>query len=116
MMLDWNTYRDELRASVGAFGRLSPETVRSYVGLSSAGAKKDVLGAKTRELIALAVAVAQRCDGCITIHTEQALKYGASEDEIAEALGVAVALGAGASLVYSTRVMDAVAAYHPIEA
>ncbi|ORE90389.1 alkylhydroperoxidase AhpD core [Stappia sp. 22II-S9-Z10] len=127
-MLDRNTDRDELKAGVGAYGRLSPETVRSYVGLSSAGAKKDVLGAKMRELIALEVAVAQRCDGCITIHTEQALKHGASEEEIAEALGVAVALGvaealgvavalgAGASLVYSTRVMDAVAAYHTIEA
>ena len=47
MMLDWNTYRDELKVGVGAIGRLSPDTVRSYVGLSSAGAKKDVLGAKT---------------------------------------------------------------------
>ncbi len=116
MMLDWNAYRAALKTGVGAFGRLSPDTVRSYVGLSSAGAKKDVLGAKTRELIALAVAVAQRCDGCITIHTEQALKLGASEDEIAEALGVAIALGAGASLVYSTRVMDAVATYEAAEA
>ncbi len=116
MIIDWNTYRDQIKAGVGAFGRLSPETVRGYVGLSSAGAKKDVLGAKTRELIALAVAATQRCDGCITIHIEQALKHGAGEDEIAEALGVAVALGAGASLVYSTRVMDAVATYRPTEA
>lgn len=116
MMLDWNAYRDELKAGVGAFGKLSPETVRGYVGLSSAGGKKDVLGAKTRELIALAVAVSLRCDGCITIHTEEALKLGASEEEIAEALGVAIALGAGASLVYSTRVMDAVSAYHTIDA
>lgn len=111
MMLDWNQYRAELKSGVSGFARLSPETVRGYVGLSGAGAAKDVLGAKTRELVALAVAVALRCDGCITIHTEQALKHGASKDEIAEALGVAIALGAGSSLVYSTRVMDAVAAY-----
>ncbi len=114
MMLDWNTCRGQLKAGVGAFGRLSPEAIRGDVGPSGAGAKKDGLGAKTRELIALAVAVAQPCDGCIAIHTAEALKHGASEDEIAEAL--AVALGAGASLVTSARVMDAVAAYHTIEA
>ena len=116
MMLDWNGYRDEVKAGVGAFGQLSPETVRGYVGLSGAGAKKDILGAKTRELIALAVAVAIRCDGCITIHTESALKLGATREEIAEALGVAIALGAGSSLVYSTRVMDAVEAYPAVTA
>ncbi|CRX66703.1 unnamed protein product [Stenotrophomonas maltophilia] len=64
-----------------------------------------------RELIALAVAVTTRCDGCITVHVDAALKQGASREEIAEALGVAVSLNAGAALVYSARVMDAVAAH-----
>ncbi|KAA2236638.1 carboxymuconolactone decarboxylase family protein [Salinarimonas soli] len=107
MYLDWNDYRRQLKAGVGEIGRLSPDTVRGYVGLSSAGQKKDVLGAKTRELIAIAVAVTLRCDGCITSHVDAAIGLGATEDEIAEALGVAVALNAGAALVYSTRVMDA---------
>ena len=48
-----------------------------------------------------------RCDGCITVHTEAAIKHGASREEIAEALGVAVSVNAGAALVYSARVMDA---------
>jgi AhpD family alkylhydroperoxidase len=67
-----------------------------------------LLGPKVRELISLAVAVTLRCDGCITVHTEAALRHGATEEEIAEALGVAVAINAGAALVYSTRVLDAV--------
>ena len=70
----------------------------------------DKLGAKMRELIALAVAVTLRCDGCITVHTDAASKQGATREEIAEALGVAIAVNAGAALVYSTRVMDAYAA------
>jgi AhpD family alkylhydroperoxidase len=107
MMLDWNEYRHQVAAGVGEIGRLSPDIVRGYVGLSTAGAKKDLLGAKVRELIALAVAVTARCDGCITVHTDAAIKHGATEDEVAEALGVAVAVNAGAALVYSTRVMDA---------
>jgi alkylhydroperoxidase/carboxymuconolactone decarboxylase family protein YurZ len=60
--------------------------------------------------------VTTRCDGCITVHTEAAMKEGATKEEIAEALGVAVALNAGAALVYSARVMDAFAAKSNTEA
>ena len=58
-------------------------------------------------LIALAVAVSLRCDGCITTHAAEAKKAGATKEEIAEALGVAVSVNAGAALVYSTRTLDA---------
>lgn len=111
MMMDWDAYRRQLDVGVKEVGQLSPGTVRGYVELSSAGQKQDLLGPKVRELIALAVAVTTRCDGCITVHTEAALRHGATKEEIAEALGVAIALNAGAALVYSTRVMDAAKQY-----
>jgi len=78
--------------------------------LSEANAKTSKLDEKTRQLISLAVAVTTPCDGCIVIHTDAALKAGATREEIAESLGVAVAMNAGAALVYSTRVLDAVTA------
>lgn len=106
-MLDWNGYRQQLTARVGEMGKLSPDTVKGYLALGAAGQKADLLGAKVRELIALAVAVSLRCDGCITVHTDAAVRHGATREEIAEALGVAVAINAGAALVYSTRVLDA---------
>ncbi|WP_374378945.1 carboxymuconolactone decarboxylase family protein [Dongia sp.] len=109
-MLDWNTYRKQVFAGVGDVSKLSPDTVKGYVTLSGAGAKTNNLDAKTRELIALAVSISLRCDGCITVHSEEARKLGASREEIAEALGVAVAINAGAALVYSTRTLDAFAA------
>jgi AhpD family alkylhydroperoxidase len=111
MMLDWNEYRKQLAAGVKQIGQLSPDTVKGYLELTSAGSKKNLLGPKTRELISLAVAVTTRCDGCITVHTEAALRHGATQEEIIEALGVAVAMNAGAALVYSTRVLDAVRNY-----
>lgn len=110
MMLDWTTYRQQVLTMVAEIGRSSPGTVRGYRELGAAGEKRDVLGARTRELIALAVAVTRQCDGCIAIHMEAALKAGASKEEIAEALGVAVAINAGAALVYSARAMDALSA------
>lgn len=108
MMLDWNEYRRQLGAGVREIAQLSDGTVKGYLELGAAGQKKDLLGPKMRELMSLAVAVTLRCDGCIAVHTEAALSHGASREEIAEALGVAVAVNAGAALVYSTRVMDAV--------
>ena len=106
-MLDWNTYRQQLMARVGEIGKISPDTVKGYQTLSAAGQKTNLLGPKMRELISLAVAVTIRCDGCITVHTEAAVRHGASREEIAEALAVATAVNAGAALVYSARVLDA---------
>ena len=107
-MLDWLQYRKELLGRIGEIGKLSPDTVKGYQTLSDAGQKTGHLDAKTRELISLAVAVTTRCDGCITVHVGEALKHGATREEIAEALGVAVAMNAGAALVFSARAMDAV--------
>ncbi len=110
-MMDWVAYRKELMGRIGEIATITPDTVKGYQTLSGAGAKTGRLDAKTRELISLAVAVTTRCDGCITVHTAEALKQGASREEIADALGVAIAMNAGAALVYSARAMDAVNAY-----
>jgi len=107
MMLDWNEYRHQLIGRVGEIGKLSPDTVRGYQALGAAGSHTNHLDAKTRELIALACAVTSRCDGCITVHAEAAARHGATREELAETLGVAIALGAGAALVYSARTLDA---------
>lgn len=107
-MLDWDKYHSQLMTQIGDIATVSPDVVKGYSTLSQAGAKTNRLDAKTRELIALAVAVTTRCDGCIAVHSKKALENGATKEEIAEALGVAVALNAGAALVYSARVMDAI--------
>jgi AhpD family alkylhydroperoxidase len=110
MMLNWSEYKQQVTAGVGQLAAASPDIVRGYRVLSDAGQKSGKLDAKTRELIALAVAVTRQCDGCIAVHTDAAIQHGATREEIAEALGVAIAVNAGAALVYSTRVMDAVEA------
>jgi len=107
-MMDWNAHRNQLMAGVGELGKLSPGTVDGYLTASGAGQETGHLDAKTRQLISLAVAVTTRCDGCISVHAAEAVKEGASKAEIAEALGVAVAMNTGAALVYSTRVLAAV--------
>lgn len=111
-MHDWNNYRQQVVSGVGDLAKLSPDTVRGYVTLGGAGARTEHLDPKTRELIALAVAISLRCDGCITVHAEAARKLGVTKEEIAEALGVATSINAGAAIVYSTRTLDAFDAAH----
>jgi AhpD family alkylhydroperoxidase len=110
MMLDWNEYQKQIGATLGDIAKVSPDVIRGYRTLSDAGQKTAKLDAKTRELIAIGVGVTRQYDGCIVVHTDAALRHGATREEIIEALGVAVAVNAGAALVYSTRVIDAIAA------
>lgn len=109
-MLEWNEYRTEILSRVSDLGKLTPDTLKGIAALGNAGNKTNHLDEKTRELISLACAVTTRCDGCITVHAEAAVKAGATEEEIAEALGVAINLNAGAALIYSARTLDAVKA------
>lgn len=106
-MLNWRGYRAEIKKRAGEIGTLAPEVLKGYSALSTSGDKAQHLDGKTRELIALAVAVTTRCDGCIASHVEAAIKHGAKREEVAEALGVAIALNAGAAFVYSARTLDA---------
>lgn len=111
MVLDWTAYKAQLSKLIPSFAKLTPDSLKGYQTLSDANKANSKLGEKTRQLISVAVAVTTRCDGCITFHTEAALKAGASREEIAEALGVAMAMNAGAALIYSLRAMDAVDAH-----
>jgi AhpD family alkylhydroperoxidase len=81
--------------------------VKAYIALGEAAAENDILDAKTRELIAIAVAVTTRCDGCISVHTDAAIKAGASREEIAATLATAISLNAGAAYIYSLRALEA---------
>ena len=106
-MLDWNEYQKQIQQRIAEIGRANRDVVKGYRELSNAGNTTNLLGGKVRELIALAVAVTRQCDGCIITHTDAAIQQGATREEIIEALSVAVAVNAGAALIFSSRVLDA---------
>ena len=107
MMLDWSAYRNQINTAIREISAANPDLVKAYASLHHANAKSAHLDAKTRELIALGVAVTLRCDGCINAHTDAAIAAGATKEEIIDALGVAVMVNAGATMVYSARTIDA---------
>ncbi len=84
-----------------------PETMKAFGSLHRSATAAGSLDAKTKELMALAIAVAQRCDGRISFHVHDALAAGASRDEVTETLGVAILMGGGPSMVYATHALTA---------
>ena len=89
------------------------DTMRGFSAMAQAATKPGVLDCKTKELIALSIGVATRCDGCIGFHSEALAKLGASRAEVEEALGMAIYMGGGPSLMYAA---DAIAAYEQFPA
>ncbi len=104
---DWDGYSAGLRERGKELGALHPEMMKGFMALNRGASTTTHIDAKTREFIALAVAVTTRCQGCIDAHARKAKAAGATKAEIAEALGVAIALNAGAALTYSLHVLDA---------
>ena len=107
MLKEWNDYRDSLIAATKRLGELNPDLMAGYRAMGQLAIKPGKLDRKTHELIALGVAITLRCDGCISAHVHGAKRAGATEEEIAEALGAAAMVNTGAALVYSAHVIDA---------
>lgn len=84
------------------------DTMGGFSALAQAATRDGALNKKTKELIALALGVAARCDGCIGFHSEALVKLGATREEVEETLGMAIYMGGGPSLMYAA---DALAAY-----
>ena len=107
MFADWKNDVAHVKKSFGALGKKYPKMLQAYGALGAAAAEGNVLDDKTRELIALAVAVTTRCESRIGVHADEAVKAGATEEEVAAALAMSIALNAGAAYTYSLRALEA---------
>jgi AhpD family alkylhydroperoxidase len=94
-MTRWPETTKELSAQLRSLRGGAPEVMKAFAGIAQAALAPKALDGKTKELIALAIAVAVRCDDCIAFHVKAALDNGASRDEITEAFGMAIYMGAG---------------------
>jgi len=97
----------ELLEPARALRRAIPEVYAGYRQLHAAAYAPGALDARTKELIALAIAVSKECDGCISSHARGAVRTGAGPEEVAEALGVAIAMNGGPGTVYGPRAFAA---------
>lgn len=112
-MRDYPALRSELQELAGKLRKDIPEPMSGFAALHKAALADGALARKTKELIAVGIAIAARCDGCIAYHVHSAIKAGASRQEITEAIGVAMLMGGGPAMVYGC---EGLAAFEQFEA
>jgi len=107
MTANYPERRRELQKLMGRLGREIPGTMRGFAGLHEAATAAGALDTKSKELIALGIAVVVRCDSCIAFHVHAALAAGAARAEVLDALGVAVLMGGGPAAMYACDALTA---------
>lgn len=98
---------DDLKAPAVQLRRMIPEVYAGFAATHKAALTNGALDTKTKELMAFAIGVATRCDGCIASHARGAARAGATPQEAAEAVGVAILMSGGPGTVYGPRGYDA---------
>ncbi len=112
MYKDWPQMAGELSLALKEVRTGLPDTMKAFSALARAALEPKALDSKTKELLALGIAVATRCDACITFHAEAAVKLGASRDEVMETMGMAIYMGAGPSVMYAAQAVEAFDQYN----
>ncbi len=111
----------EVDAYAAQLRQLIPDVTKAFGNLSKTAQTPGALDGKTKELIALAISVSTKCDGCVAYHARNSVRQGATRQEVAEALGVAIQMGGGPGITIAAdalRAYDefAAAAAKPVEA
>lgn len=105
------TFRDHMEKfnqTTPKMAECIPDVMKAFGQLHQASAAEGALSTKHKELISVAIAVVIRCEPCIAFHVHDALKAGATRQEIAEAIGVAIGMGGGPAVAYGAAAMRAV--------
>ena len=104
---DFSSLIDRRKEPTRSLSRAIPDTWGGFAQLHRAAVAEGALPARVKELLALVVAVVKRCDGCIAYHAKAAARQGATEAEVADALGVALLMDGGTASVYGPRALQA---------
>lgn len=105
--MDWKNFMAETEADLATFSKEVPQTVKGFGQMGQAAKADGALSEKTKEFIALGIAVSTRCDSCIGFHVRSLVRLGATRDEMCEALAMATYMGGGPSYAFSAKALKA---------
>lgn len=112
----YHDVQDELRDQYARLREVVPDVVSGYATLHRSAMAEGAVSAKTKELVALAIAVTRECDGCIASHARGAARRGATAQEVAETIGVCILMNGGPGTVYGPRAFAAFEEYAAAQA
>lgn len=104
--MGWKDANASMRHKLRNFNKTAPDTAKGFGALSKAAKEGGALDLKTKEFVALGIAVADRCEPCIGFHVEALIKAGGTREELADVLSMAVQMGGGPSLMYAAKALD----------
>lgn len=113
MTKEYKAITDNINQHLVKLRQAMPDAMNGFTQLAQNATKDGVLDKKTKELIALAIGVSTRCDGCIGFHAKALVKLGATKEELMEMLAMTVYMGGGPSLMYAA---DAIQAFEEFSA
>jgi AhpD family alkylhydroperoxidase len=105
--MNWTEFLAETNAELAALRKEMPGAAAGFAQLAKAATAPAALDTRTKELIALAIGIATRCDGCIGFHAKAAARHGATRAEIAETVAMCVYMGGGPSMMYGAKALAA---------
>lgn len=116
MIDNWPELTKRLSADIRELRVGAPEVMKNFSSMAMAAGAPGALDTKTKELIALAISVAVRCDDCIAFHAKSAAQHGATREELLETLGMSIYMGAGPSVMYASHALDAFSQFETVKA
>lgn len=105
--MDWQKFMAETEANIGQLNAEIPDTVKGFGIMGQAAKTEGALSQKTKEFIALGIAIATRCDSCIGFHVRALIRLNATREELCEALAMATYMGGGPSYAFSAKALHA---------
>ena len=105
--MDWDGFLRDTNANIAALAKEIPETVAGFNKMGVAAKTNGALDEKTKEIMALGIAIATRCDSCIGFHIKSLIRLGLTREELCEALAMATYMGGGPSYAFSAKALRA---------
>lgn len=105
--MDWEAFMDGIVEDCASFAKEVPESVAGFNRMGAAAKRPGALDEKTKEIMALGIAIATRCDSCIGFHVRALIRLGITRAELCEALAMAFYMGGGPSYAYSAKALRA---------
>jgi AhpD family alkylhydroperoxidase len=111
MIMNWSDLTTDLKGLMRSLRGDTPDVMKAFSGLAQAALVPKALDVKTKELIAIGISVAIRCDDCIAFHVKAAMEHGATRQEVIDVLSMAIYMGAGPSVMYASHAIEAFEQY-----
>ena len=105
--MDWKQFMSEAESELVKYSKELPDTMQGFAKMGNAAKKEGLLSEKTRELIALAIAIRSQCDHCIGYHTRTLVKLETQRQEVCEVLAICAYMAGGPGINYGAKALQA---------